>query len=145
MIENVRKLNTSDLFEFMRMVKRTGVKEELKKIAKNIPKKEKLPKLEVVKLTVDTEKAVGIDPNVTAELVEEKKSIQAEVGIELAFSIMEIFSNKNAEDEIYKFLARPFQCESKDVAENDLMDTIEKLKDVADAGKWASFFKLATQ
>jgi hypothetical protein len=32
MIENVRKLNTADLFEFMRMVKRTGVKDELKRI-----------------------------------------------------------------------------------------------------------------
>ena len=134
MIENVRKLNTADLFEFMRMVKRTGVKDELKKVAKNMPKKEKQPKLTVV----------GNEETDKPEIVQEKPS-QAEVGIDLAFSIMEIFSNKNAEDEIYKFIARPFQCDPKEVAENDLMDTIEKLKDVADAGKWASFFKSATQ
>ena len=134
MIENVRKLNTADLFEFMRMVKRTGVKDELKKVAKNMPKKEKQPKLTVV----------GNEETEKTEIVQEKPS-QAEVGIDLAFSIMEIFSNKNAEDEIYKFIARPFQCDPKEVAENDLMDTIEKLKDVADAQKWASFFKSATQ
>ena len=134
MIENVRKLNTADLFELMRMVKRTGVKDELKKVAKKMPKKEKQPQLVVV----------GNEETDKSEIVQEKPS-QAEVGIDLAFSIMEIFSNKNAEDEIYKFIARPFQCTPKEVAENDLMDTIEKLKDVADAGKWASFFKSATQ
>jgi len=134
MIENVRKLNTADLFEFMRMVKRTGVKDELKKVAKNMPKKEKQPKLALV------ENEAAEKP----EVVPEKPS-QAEVGIDLAFSVMEIFSNQNAEDEIYKFIARPFQCTPEEVAENDLMDTIEKLKDVADAGKWASFFKSATQ
>ncbi|AFA49825.1 hypothetical protein [Acetobacterium woodii] len=134
MIENVRKLNTADLFEFMRMVKRTGVKDELKKIAKNIPKKEKQPKLALVE-NEEGEKT---------EVVQEKPS-QAEVGIDLAFSVMEIFANKKAEDEIYAFIARPFQCKPEEVAENDLMDTIEKLKDVADAQKWASFFKSATQ
>lgn len=134
MIENVRKLNTADLFEFMRMVKRTGVKDELKKVAKNMPKKEKQPKMALVE-NVAAEKP---------EVVPEKPS-QAEVGIDLAFSVMEIFSNQNAEDEIYKFIARPFQCTPEEVAENDLMDTIEKLKDVADAQKWASFFKSATQ
>lgn len=134
MIENVRKLNTADLFEFMRMVKRTGIKDELKKVAKNMPKKEKQPKLALVE-NEEAEKT---------EIVNEKPS-QAEVGIELAFSVMEIFSNQNAEDEIYKFIARPFQCTPEEVAENDLMDTIEKLKDVADAQKWASFFKSATQ
>jgi len=134
MIENVRKLNTADLFEFMRMVKRTGVKDELKKVAKNMPKKEKQPKLALVE-NEETE---------NPEIVQEKPS-QAEIGIDLAFSVMEIFSDKKAEDEIYKFIARPFQCEPKEVAENDLMDTIEKLKDVADAKKWASFFKSATQ
>lgn len=134
MIENVRKLNTADLFEFMRMVKRTGVKDELKKVAKSMPKKEKQPKLALVE-NGEAEKP---------EVVPEKPS-QAEVGIDLAFSVMEIFSNQNAEDEIYKFIARPFQCTPEEVAENDLMDTIEKLKDVADAGKWASFFKSATQ
>lgn len=134
MIENVRKLNTADLFEFMRMVKRTGVKDELKKVAKNMPKKEKKPQLTVV----------GDEEAENPEIVQEKPS-QAEVGIDLAFSVMEIFSNKNAEDEIYKFIARPFQCSPEEVADNDLMDTIEKLKDVADASKWASFFKSATQ
>ncbi len=134
MIENVRKLNTADLFEFMRMVKRTGVKDEIKKLAKNMPKKEKPPKL--------TE--VGDEVAETPEVVQEKPS-QAEVGIDLAFSVMEIFSNKKAEDEIYKFIARPFQCTPEEVAENDLMDTIENLKEVADAQKWASFFKSAIQ
>lgn len=135
MIENVRKLNTADLFEFMRMVKRTGVKDEIKKLAKNMQKKEKKPQLKVVKEG---------DDNSLEPIVQEAPS-QAEVGIEMAFSIMEIFSNQNAEEEIYAFIARPFQCDPEEVAENDLMDTIEKLKEVADAQKWASFFKSATQ
>lgn len=135
MIENVRKLNTADLFEFMRMVKRTGVKDELKKVAKNMPKKDKKPQLKVVEEGDDN----------SPEIIVKEAPSQAEVGIDLAFSVMEIFSNQNAEDEIYKFIARPFQCTPEEVAENDLMDTIEKLKDVADAQKWASFFKSATQ
>jgi len=135
MIENVRKLNTADLFEFMRMVKRTGVKDELKKVAKNMPKKEKKPQLKVVEDGDDN----------SQELIVKEAPSQAEVGIDLAFSVMEIFANKKAEEEIYAFIARPFQCTPEEVAENDLMDTIEKLKDVADAQKWASFFKSATQ
>lgn len=135
MIENVRKLNTADLFEFMRMVKRTGVKDEIKKLAKNMPKKEKKPQLKVVEAGDDN----------APELIVQEAPTQAEVGIEMAFSVMEIFANKKAEDEIYKFIARPFQCTPEEVAENDLMDTIEKLKEVADAQKWASFFKSATQ
>ena len=135
MIENVRKLNTADLFEFMRMVKRTGVKDELKKVAKNRPKKEKKPQLKVVEDGDDN----------SQELIVKEAPSQAEVGIDLAFSVMEIFANKKAEEEIYAFIARPFQCTPEEVAENDLMDTIEKLKDVADAQKWASFFKSATQ
>lgn len=135
MIENVRKLNTADLFEFMRMVKRTGVKDELKKVAKNMPKKEKKPQLKVVEEGDDN----------SPELIVQEAPSQAEVGIEIAFAIMEIFANQKAENEIYAFIARPFQCTSEEVAENDLMDTIEKLKEVADAQKWASFFKSATQ
>jgi|GEM_PF-2639094 hypothetical protein len=135
MIENVRKLNTADLFEFMRMVKRTGVKDELKKVAKSMPKKEKKPQLKVVEESDDN----------SPELIVKEAPSQAEVGIDLAFSVMEIFANKKAEEEIYAFIARPFQCAPEEVAENDLMDTIEKLKDVADAQKWASFFKSATQ
>ncbi len=135
MIENVRKLNTADLFEFMRMVKRTGVKDELKKVAKNMPKKEKTPQLKVVEEGDDN----------SPELIVKEAPSQAEVGIDLAFSVMEIFANQKAEAEIYAFIARPFQCTPEEVAENDLMDTIEKLKDVADAQKWASFFKSATQ
>lgn len=135
MIENVRKLNTADLFEFMRMVKRTGVKDELKKVAKNMPKKEKKPQLKVVEEGDDN----------SPELIVQEVPSQAEVGIEMAFAIMEIFANQKAEAEIYAFIARPFQCTSEEVAENDLMDTIEKLKEVADAQKWASFFKSATQ
>lgn len=118
MIKEIRKLNTGDLFEFMRMVKRTGVKEELKKATKG-EKNEKDP--------LNNEKA------------------QIETGMDLAFSIFEIFSNEKSEDEIFKFLARPFQCTPKDVQENDLTDTVEKILEIADIQKWKSFFKLATQ
>lgn len=135
MIENVRKLNTADLFEFMRMVKRTGVKDEIKKLAKNMQKKEKKTPLKVLKEGDDN----------SQELIVQEAPSQTEVGIEMAFSVMEIFANQKAEKEIYAFIARPFQCTPEEVAENDLMDTIEKLKDVADAQKWASFFKSATQ
>lgn len=135
MIENVRKLNTADLFEFMRMVKRTGVKDEIKKLAKNMQKKEKKTPLKVLEEGDDN----------SPELIVQETPSQAEVGIEMAFSIMEIFADKKAEAEIYAFIARPFQCTPEEVAENDLMDTIENLKEVADAQKWASFFKSATQ
>lgn len=137
MIENVRKLNTADLFEFMRMVKRTGVKDELKKIAKSISENSETPKIEE-STNVDTEQ-------VESASKEEKKSLQLEVGIDLAFSIMEVFSNENAEAEIFKFLARPFNCKPEDVSQNELTDTLNKINEVADVQKWMSFFKSATQ
>ena len=93
---NVRKMNTSDLFDFLRLVKKIGIKDDLKGV--------------VSKFTGD-------------------KATQAEIGVDAAFAIMEIFADKKAEEEIYNFLSKPFQCAPEDVKNNDLTDTIQKITD----------------
>ena len=109
----VRKMNTSDLFDFLRLVKKIGIKDDLK----------------------------GVVSKFTAN----KEATQAEIGVDVAFAIMEIFSDNKAEEEIYNFLSKPFQCAPEDVKNNDLTDTIQKITEIADVEMWKSFFKKATQ
>lgn len=109
----VRKMNTADLFNFLRLVKKIGIKDDLK--------------------------------GVVSKFSGEHKATQSEIGLDVAFAIMEVFADKKAEEEIYNFLAGPFQCKAEDIKNNDLADTIQKITEIADVEMWKSFFKKATQ
>lgn len=66
-------------------------------------------------------------------------------GIDLLFVILDKACEKNTEDKIYEFLSGPFECTPEDVAQLDIIDLFENLKQVASIDKWKSFLSKAVQ
>ena len=73
------------------------------------------------------------------------KKVKIDMGFDLFFGILSKATQKNAEIEIYKFLANIFECEWKEVGEMDPFELWEKINEVASIEKWKSFFKLAAK
>lgn len=72
-----------------------------------------------------TVKALGVKENIKAAA---KADDQWEGGFEVIWSLFDLATEKNAEKEIYKFLARPFEMKPEDVESMDLTELIEKLE-----------------
>lgn len=72
-------------------------------------------------------------------------STKDNTGIDLLFVILDKACEQNTEDKIYEFLAGPFECNSEDVAEMDIIDLFDNLKQVASIDKWKSFLSKAVQ
>ena len=76
--------------------------------------------------------------------VNNDKDVEA-LGYDLLFTIFTSCSNKEAEEEIYNFLAPIFEMEVEDVKKLDPIETFEKIKKIADWEKWKSFFSLGVR
>lgn len=111
----MRKLQTTDVFAALRIVKAAGVADEVKKIARILEEKEK------------TEAEVSI----------------MDIGIEMIVGIMEKLAGTDAEKAFYRFLSGPMEIKEKDIATMDpieLVDKIMEMKDVVDVERWKKFF-----
>lgn len=118
---NLRKLNTTDIFAAARMVKRLSIKEELKAL--------------VADLTVQGESA-----EVESEKEEEtSEKSKMEIGIDIFFSVLEIFTNENAEQELYQFLSGPLGISAYEVGSLELERIAEALMKIADIERWKDF------
>lgn len=109
----MRKLNTKDVFNFVRLVNNSGLKEEIKSVAVNIPKEK-----------------------------DEKFSIEG-VGFDIVFSILEKFASKNLESHLYEFLSGPFETTAENVGEMDFFKLVENFFEVSDIESWKAFLKRA--
>lgn len=67
------------------------------------------------------------------------------LGFDLLFCVFTNCSNKEVEEEIYSFLASLFETDIEEVKKMDPIDTIERLKGIADWEKWKSFFSLGVK
>lgn len=95
----MRKLNTTDLFEAMRLIKKANLREELRPVIMRAAQSQ---------LSVE------------------------EVGIDGLLGVIEILSEKKAEQGMYDFLARPFEVTPKEVSEwglDELIENLTKLKE----------------
>ncbi|MDK0978042.1 hypothetical protein P5F73_00690 [Clostridium perfringens] len=70
-----------------------------------------------------------------------EESNEQEIGVDLIYTIFDKATEKQAEQEIYKFLSRPFQIDSKEVENMDLLDVIERFSKLANIEGWKSFLK----
>lgn len=113
---NLRKLNTGDIFSAARMVKRLGIKEELKTLVADFS---------------------GQDASEDKENSPERS--KTEVGIDICFSILEIFTNENAELELYQFLSAPLGISAYEVGCLELERIAEALMKIADIERWKDF------
>ena len=76
--------------------------------------------------------------------VNSEKDVEA-LGYDLLFTIFTSCSNKEAEAEIYNFLAPIFEMDVEEVKSMDPIETFEKIKQIADWEKWKSFFSLGVR
>ena len=73
-----------------------------------------------------------------------EKDVEA-LGFDLLFTILISCSDRAVEAEIYEFLSSIFEMEVEEVKKLDPIKTFEMIKEVADWGKWKSFFSLAAK
>lgn len=104
----MRKLETTDIFGFCRLVNSIGIKDEIKRIA--------------------------MEANSVSDLS------KPEVGFDVIYALFEKATEEKSEKELYKFCARLFECDAKDVAHMDAIEFIDKLLEVANVEQWKAFF-----
>ena len=80
-------------------------------------------------------KTIATDKNTTPE----------SLGFDLMFTLFANCSNEQVEEEIFSFLASLFETDTETVKKMEPIETIEKLKEVADWEKWKDFFSLGAK
>lgn len=107
----MRKLIGKDIFEAFRIIKKAGLKEELQPLIKSLASKVK-------------EDGVNIE----------------DIGISTILTIIEIMTEKKAEQGIWEFLAGPFEMAAGDVAELDFADLMDKFDQLVEDNDLKRFF-----
>lgn len=107
----MRKLKTTDVFTALRIIKKANIREELKPVMLSVAEKV---------------------ANGTADV--------SDIGLDGVLAVLEALSEKGAEQGIYEFLAGPFECTPKKVADMELALLIKNLQELAEENDLASFF-----
>lgn len=71
---------------------------------------------------------------------EKTKKTRFDLGFDLIFGIIEKATEKNGEEEIYKFIANIFECEPEEVRKMKPIELVKNLEKVADFEEWKDFF-----
>lgn len=88
-------------------------------------------------------KEAGIDQEIKALVmkINNIKDISSEsFGYDIMFTLFNATAEKENEQKLYNFLSGPFEMDPEEIAEMELTDTYEALKQVADVNKWKGFF-----
>lgn len=105
----MRKLQTSDIFNTLRLIKKVDLKEELKP---------------VIKMAADKELKIE------------------DVGITGILSVIEILTEKKAEQGMYEILAGPFEMTAKEVEKLELDELVINIETLAKENNLKRFFSL---
>lgn len=103
------KLQTQDMFKLLKIVKKTGMFENIKDLFKNVQGKSK----------------------------EELEKVQTEVGMDIVIGILSGLDN--AENEIYELVGSVTGKKAKEVAEQDLTTTMEVIQEILKSEVFKSF------
>lgn len=68
------------------------------------------------------------------------KKIKIDFGFDLMFAIFEKATSKNAEKEIYEFIASLFECTPEEVMKMNPVKMLRQLEEVANIEEWKDFF-----
>ena len=68
------------------------------------------------------------------------KKVKIDDGFDLLFGILEKAAQKNAENEIYVFIADLLECQPEEVAKMNPVKLIKSLLEVANIEEWKDFF-----
>jgi phage terminase large subunit-like protein len=89
-------------------------------------------------------KKAGIKDRITeiAKEVQDNKNVsQEEAGVEIAFAVLEAFTENKGESAFYDLLSGPFEMKPKDIQKQDLSKTIEMLIKLSEESNLLVFFK----
>ena len=81
--------------------------------------------------------------DITSNITE--KSNKMEIGIDLMYAIFDKATEKQAEQEIYKFLSRPFEVKPEEIEKMGLFEVVENFSKVANLEEWKAFLKQAAE
>lgn len=81
--------------------------------------------------------------NIYSNITEESNKM--DIGMDLMYTIFDKATEKQAEQEIYKFLSRPFEVKPEEVEKMDLFEVVENFSKVANLEEWKSFLKQVTK
>lgn len=112
----MRKLNTSDVFAFVRLVNACDIKDTLKN--------------ELVAM-LDGKKEI------------KSEDFSNEDGIGFVFAFISAFGKKGAEEAFYEFLSAPFEKTVDEIKNLPPEETLKMIVDLANPTEWMNFFKYA--
>ena len=81
--------------------------------------------------------------NIYSNITEE--SNEMEIGMDLMYTVFDKATDEQSEQEIYKFLSRPFEVKPEAIEKMDLFEVVEKFSEVANLEEWKSFLKRAVK
>lgn len=81
--------------------------------------------------------------DITSNTTEESNKM--EIGIDLMYAIFDKATEKQTEQEIYKFLSRPFEVKPEEVEKMGLFEVVENFSKVANLEEWKAFLKQAAK
>ena len=111
----MRKLNTSDCFALIRLIKETGIKETLGEELKDLMQGKK--------------KVLNAEDD----------------GMELIFALISAFGSKGAEQAFYEFLSAPLEMSEAEIASLPPQETLKMIKELATIEEWRDFFGSAVK
>jgi len=79
------------------------------------------------------------------QIATDKNASPESLGFDLLFILFTNCSNTEVETEIYSFMSDIFEMPVEEVKKLDPIDTIEKLKGVADWERWKTVFSLGVK
>lgn len=113
----MRKLNTADVFAAARVIRASGMRDQL---------------LPIIRQAVEE-----------ANKAEDKKTrdaILSKIGINGFLTVLEAMAERKAEAAIYVALAGPMECSAEEVEKMPLDDLLQKLRQIAEDNRLKDFF-----
>lgn len=113
----MRKLNTADVFAVARVIRASGMRDQL---------------LPIIQKAAEETKAA-----------EDKKAMDAvlsRIGINGFLTVLEALAEQKSEAAIYEVLAGPMECSSEDVEKMPLEDLLPMLRQIAEENRLKDFF-----
>lgn len=113
----MRKLNTADVFAAARVIRASGMRDQL---------------LPIIQKAAEETKAA-----------EDKKAMDAilsRIGINGFLTVLEALAERKSEAAIYEVLAGPMECSAEDVEDMPLEDLIPMLRQIAEENQLKDFF-----
>ncbi len=130
----MRKIQTTDFFKAVRLIRAANLKTEIKDIIEEVDKKKK----EIKKLTEDV-----LSGQEEATDVKVPKFSVKDVGFDIVFTVIEKVADTKVEDAFYEFISGPLEKTVEEVQVMEITELINEFE-AADWEEWKKLFSRAS-